>query len=67
MRNTIRLAVVLSAMLAIVTGITIKLRHTSTANASKENRLVVHEWGTFTSIAGKDGRSPRVASTERLN
>jgi hypothetical protein len=22
---------------------------------SKDNRLVVHEWGTFTSIAGKDG------------
>jgi hypothetical protein len=55
MRNTIRLAIVLGAMLVIVTGITIKLRRTSTANASKENRLVVHEWGTFTSIAGKDG------------
>ncbi|HYG78939.1 MAG TPA: hypothetical protein VD861_01045, partial [Pyrinomonadaceae bacterium] len=24
-------------------------------NASSENRLVVHEWGTFTSIAGRDG------------
>src|SRR5947209_10234081 len=24
-------------------------------NASSDNRLVVHEWGTFTSIAGKDG------------
>src|ERR1700745_2722482 len=57
MRNTIRLAIVFCAVLVIVTGITIKLRRTSTANASKENRLVVHEWGTFTSIAGKDGVS----------
>ena len=55
MRNTIRLALVFGAVLLIVAGITIKLRRTSTANTSKENRLVVHEWGTFTSIAGKDG------------
>ena len=55
MRNTIRLALVFCAVLVIVAGTTIKLRRTSTANASKENRLVVHEWGTFTSIAGKDG------------
>jgi hypothetical protein len=55
MRNTIRLALVLGILLVIVTGIAIKLRRTSTANASKENRLVVHEWGTFTSIAGKNG------------
>lgn len=55
MRIAIRLAIVFCAALVLVTGIAIKLRHTSTANASKENRLVVHEWGTFTSIAGKDG------------
>src|SRR4030095_16469992 len=55
MRNTIRLALVLGILLVIVTGIAIKLRRTSTANASKENRLVVHEWGTFTSIAGENG------------
>ncbi|HEU5236597.1 MAG TPA: hypothetical protein VFU37_05610 [Pyrinomonadaceae bacterium] len=55
MRNTIRLAIVFCSVLVIITGITIKLRRASTANASKENRLVVHEWGTFTSIAGKDG------------
>jgi len=55
MRNTIRLALVFCAVLVIVGGITIKLRHTSTAKTSEENRLVVHEWGTFTSIAGKDG------------
>jgi hypothetical protein len=55
MRNTIRLALVFCAVLVIVAGITIKLRRTSTANTSEENRLIVHEWGTFTSIAGKDG------------
>jgi len=55
MRNTIRLALVFCAVLVIVAGITIKLRGTSTAKTSEENRLVVHEWGTFTSIAGKDG------------
>ena len=55
MRNTIRLALVFCAVLVIVGGITIKLRHASTAKTSEENRLVVHEWGTFTSIAGKDG------------
>jgi len=55
MRNTIRLALVFGAVLLMVAGITIKLRRTSSANTSQENRLVVHEWGTFTSIAGKDG------------
>jgi len=55
MRIAIRIGIIFGAVLLLVTGITIKLRHTSTANASKENRLVVHEWGTFTSIAGKDG------------
>ena len=55
MRNTIRLALVLCAVLVIAGGITIKLRHTSTTNTSAENRLVVHEWGTFTSIPGKEG------------
>src|SRR5256884_9075430 len=55
MRNTIRLAAVFCAVLLIVTGITLRLRHISTANAHKDDLLVVHEWGTFTSIAGKDG------------
>ena len=44
--------------LAIIVFIGIKLsaRHTrTTGNAATENNLVVHEWGTFTSIAGKDG------------
>src|SRR6266705_1812745 len=44
--------------LAIIVFIGIKLsaKHSRTAgNAAAENNLVVHEWGTFTSIAGKDG------------
>ncbi|HMG74332.1 MAG TPA: hypothetical protein VK582_12595 [Pyrinomonadaceae bacterium] len=44
--------------LAIIVFIGVKLsaRHNRTAgNAAAENNLVVHEWGTFTSIAGKDG------------
>src|SRR6266478_958692 len=44
--------------LAIIVFVGIKLsaRHNRTAgNAADENKLVVHEWGTFTSIAGKDG------------
>jgi hypothetical protein len=34
-----------------------KLRHSSNGAAPQKDRLVVHEWGTFTSIAGKDGVS----------
>lgn len=44
--------------LAIIVFIGVKLsaRHNRTAgNAAAESNLVVHEWGTFTSIAGKDG------------
>ena len=44
--------------LAIIVFIGVKLSapHNRTAgNAAAESNLVVHEWGTFTSIAGKDG------------
>jgi len=44
--------------LAIIVFIGVKLsaRHNRTAGkAAAENNMVVHEWGTFTSIAGKDG------------
>ena len=48
--------------IAIATVVGIKLSaHNGSASKSAEktppadNRLVVHEWGTFTSIAGKDG------------
>lgn len=55
MRNTVRLIIVLSIVTIAVTSLTIKFRRTSNANAPKENRLTVHEWGTFTSIAGRSG------------
>src|SRR5437870_8014867 len=45
--------------IAIVVGIKISAWNSSSKAGQKrppgENRLVVHEWGTFTSIAGKDG------------
>ena len=55
MRNTVRLALVFCFAALAIAGVTIKLRRTSTAHAVKDNRLIVHEWGTFTSIAGKTG------------
>ena len=46
--------------IATVVGITLSARTSAARKAaektlSEQNRLVVHEWGTFTSIAGKDG------------
>src|SRR5262245_37314640 len=55
MRNTVRLVIVLCIVALAIAGITIKLRRTSTANSAKNNRLIAHEWCTFTSIAGKNG------------
>lgn len=55
MRNTFRLVLVLCIVVLAIAGITIKLRRTSHTNTSKPNQLIVHEWGTFTSIAGKNG------------
>jgi len=57
MRNLIKLLVVL---LILVTGgfaVAVKLRQLANAASPQKDRLVVHEWGTFTSIAGKDGVS----------
>src|SRR5947209_1557159 len=51
----------LAFAIATVVGVELsKARHSPVdksiqQNASSDNRLVVHEWGTFTSIAGKDG------------
>src|SRR5437660_4766044 len=55
MKNVVRLALVLLIVVAVVMAITIKLRGTGTAKAPQKGELIVHEWGTFTSIAGKDG------------
>src|ERR1700682_2827814 len=44
---------------AAIVGIKLSRSHAVGQAAQKiapgDNRLVVHEWGTFTSIAGKDG------------
>src|SRR5262249_22450528 len=50
----------LTLALAAIAAITIfvlaqPLSRNSQKNASAASRFVVHEWGTFTSIAGKDG------------
>ena len=55
MRNLVKLIIV---SLVVITGafaVAIKVRHSSINSAAQKDRLVVHEWGTFTSIAGKDG------------
>jgi hypothetical protein len=55
MSKLTRIAFIVMAVAAVTLAIGIKLRNSSTAKVIKEDALVVHEWGTFTSIAGKDG------------
>lgn len=50
----------LAFAIATLVGVKLSAQNTPATKANKkvtpaENRLVVHEWGTFTSIAGKDG------------
>ena len=57
MRTFVRFALVSLIALAAI-GTVVKLRRASTAHPSSisnQNNFIVHEWGTFTSIAGKDG------------
>jgi len=54
MRHTIKLIIV-SLVLVTAAFAVIKLRHANSSAAAAKDRLIVHEWGTFTSIAGKDG------------
>jgi len=58
MKRVVRISIVLLISLGVVLGV-VKLRRSSHANnkasIANQNNLVVHEWGTFTSIAGKDG------------
>jgi len=53
------LACVAAFVVAAIVGVKLSARSNRANNAQKtvpgDNRLVVHEWGTFTSIAGKDG------------
>jgi hypothetical protein len=56
--RVLRISATLVPALAVIVFIGVKLsaRHTrNNANAPAQNNLIVHEWGTFTSIAGKDG------------
>ncbi len=56
--RALRITAALVPALALIVFIGVKLsaRHTrNNANGPAQNNLIVHEWGTFTSIAGKDG------------
>ena len=55
MRNIIKLVLVSVVVVAASSAVVIKLRRSAAAKASPKDSLIVHEWGTFTSIAGKDG------------
>src|SRR2546422_7026381 len=54
MRNIIKLVLVSLVVVAASSAVIIKMRRSAAAKASKDS-LIVHEWGTFTSIAGKNG------------
>ena len=55
MRNFIKFVVVSLVVITGISAVAVKLRHSSSRGAPKQNPFIVHEWGTFTSIAGKDG------------
>jgi hypothetical protein len=55
MRNLIKLLVVLLILVTGAFAVAFKLRQSSKAASLQKDRLIVHEWGTFTSIAGKNG------------
>lgn len=55
MRNLVKLVTVSLVVVIGAFAVAVRLRHSTGAAVSTQDRLVVHEWGTFTSIAGKDG------------
>ena len=55
MRNLFKLIAVSLVVIAGISVVASKLRNSSKAAPPPQDRLVAHEWGTFTSIAGKDG------------
>jgi hypothetical protein len=58
MRATLARFGVLVAVFALAAAATLEPSFSSTTPPAKDpSGLVVHEWGTFTSIAGKDGRA----------
>ena len=59
-RKILRIALQLSTIVVLLTGlgaetVTKRARTDGVFASRDDNRLVVHEWGTFTSIAGKTG------------
>src|SRR5947209_735959 len=58
-RSRLIAACLLTFAIAAVVGVKLVAQHNASKTAEmvflKGNRLIVHEWGTFTSIAGKDG------------
>jgi hypothetical protein len=57
MRNSIKLVVVSLVVVAGAFAVVLRLRDRPNVASPQKDRLVVHEWGTFTSIAGKYGVS----------
>jgi len=55
MRNIVKLVLVSLVVVTASSAVAIKLRHSAAAKNSAKDSLIVHEWGTFTSIAGKEG------------
>src|SRR5437016_2711631 len=55
MRNIIKLVLVALVVVTASSAVAIKMRRSAASKASAKDSLIVHEWGTFTSIAGKDG------------
>ena len=55
MRNVFKFVAVSLVVVVGISVVALKLRNSSPAAAPPKDRLVAHEWGTFTSIAGKDG------------
>src|SRR5256714_13393614 len=55
MRNIVKLILVSLVVVTATSVVAIKLRRSAAAKNSPKDSLIVHEGGTFTSIAGKDG------------
>src|ERR1044072_10044384 len=57
MRSLLKFIIVVLVIVSGLSAITIRLRQNFSSSSPQKDRLVVHEWGTFISIAGKDGVS----------
>lgn len=55
MSKLIRIVLVTMVVLSVGLALAIGIRRSSRAKIAGAHTLVVHEWGTFTSIAGKNG------------